>query len=99
MTDSFGSSDRHRQPTQCFAVTAAAEPGAMPRVLEVFAKRGLVPSRWHSTLAGRAGDELMIDIQIAGVDAALAARLAEGLRQVVVVRAVLVSEKRRLLSA
>jgi acetolactate synthase regulatory subunit len=99
MTDSFGSLARHCQPTQCFAVTAAAEPGAMPRVLEVFAKRGLVPSQWHSTLTGRAGDELQIDVQITGVDAALATRLAEGLRQVVAVRAVLVAEKRRLLTA
>ena len=99
MTDQFGSSSRHRHPIHCFAVTAAAEPGAMSRVLEVFAKRGLIPSQLHSTLAGRAGDELAIDVQIADLDAALAARLAESLRQVVVVRAVLVSEKRQLLTA
>ena len=30
--------------TACFSVHARAEPGVMPRVLELFAKRGLVPS-------------------------------------------------------
>ncbi len=99
MTDSFGSSSHHPHPTRCFAVTAVAEPGAMPRVLEIFAKRGLVPCQWHSTLAGPAGDELHIDVQVADLDAALTARLAESLRQTVAVRAVLVSEKRHLLSA
>lgn len=99
MTALFGSQSRYRHPTQCFAITAVAEPGAMPRVLEVFAKRGLVPSQWYSTLTGRSDDELTIDVQIDGVDVMLATRLAESLRQVVVVRTVLVSEKRRLLMA
>ena len=99
MTASFGSSSHHRHPTRCFSVTADAEPGAMARVLEVFAKRGLVPNQWHSTLAGRHEEELQIDVQIAGVDAALARRLAGTLRQVVAVRSVLTSEKRRLLTA
>jgi acetolactate synthase regulatory subunit len=99
MTASSGSLPHHQHFTACFSVTAAADPGAMPRVLEVFAKRGLVPSQWHSTVAGRAGDELHIDIQVACADQALATRLAEGLRQVVCVRAVLTAEKRQLLSA
>ena len=29
----------------CFSVVASAEPGALPRVLEFFAKRNLVPLR------------------------------------------------------
>jgi acetolactate synthase regulatory subunit len=99
MTVSSGSSSRYRFPVQCFAVTAEAEPGAMPRVLEVFAKRGLVPSQWHSTIAGHHGNELQIDIQVADVDSDLARRLADTLRQVVAVRSVLVAEKRRLLTA
>ncbi|HEX9703522.1 MAG TPA: hypothetical protein VGA19_11775 [Rhodospirillales bacterium] len=99
MTASFGSLSNRHQSTACFSVTALAEPGAMPRVLEVFAKRGLVPSQWHSSVAGRLGDELHIDIQVADVDAALATRLAESLRQVVCVRSVLTAEKRALLSA
>jgi acetolactate synthase small subunit len=99
MPASFGSSSRRFHPIQCFSVTADAEPGAMSRVLEVFAKRGLVPSQWHSTLAGGQGEELQIDIQITDIDAMLARRLAESLRQIVAVRSILVSEKRRLLTA
>ncbi len=99
MTASSGALSRHRLPTQCFSLTAEAEPGAMSRVLEVFAKRGLVPSQWHSTLAGRHGDELQIDVQITDIDAMLARRLAETLRQMVAIRSVLVAEKRRLLTA
>ena len=34
--------------TVCFSIQAAAEPGVMPRVLELFAKRNLVPERWVS---------------------------------------------------
>ena len=43
-----------REPTACFSVAAAAEPGVMPRVLELFAKRGLVPTHWCSRVSGRA---------------------------------------------
>ena len=39
----------------------------MPRVLELFAKRGLVPDRWHSAVV-RPGMTLTIDIEIAGLE-------------------------------
>ena len=39
--------------TACFSVQAVADPSVMPRVLELFAKRGLIPARWHSDLGGR----------------------------------------------
>jgi acetolactate synthase regulatory subunit len=81
-------------PTACFSVEARAEPGVMPRVLEVFAKRGLVPSRWHSTLVGAAGDELHIDIQVEGMEQPLADYVARTLRQLADVEVVLTSEKR-----
>ena len=99
MTASSGSLPVHRHRTACFSVIAAAEPGIMPRVLETFAKRGLVPSQWLSTLAGFHNRELHIDIQLEDVDAELAERLAQSLRQVVFVRSVLTSEKRLFLSA
>lgn len=99
MTASSGSLPVHRRRTACFSVIAAAEPGAMPRVLEIFARRGLVPSQWLGTLAGFHGRELHIDIQLEGVDTELSERLAQSLRQVVSVRSVLTSEKRLLLSA
>ena len=99
MTASSGSLPVHRHRTACFSVIAAAEPGAMPRVLEIFAKRGLVPSQWLGTTAGFHSRELHIDIQLDGVDTELSERLAQSLRQVVSVRSVLTSETRLLLSA
>ncbi len=79
--------------TACFYVHAAAEPGVMPRVLELFAKRGLIPAAWHSTIGGARGDELHIDIQVAAMAAAEAEYIARCLRQIVHVEAVLTSEK------
>ena len=88
-----------RRQTACFSVIATAEPGTMTRVLEIFAKRGLVPARWLSAVAGPRDGEIHIDIQLADVDRELAERLAQSLRQVVSVQSVLTSEKRVLLSA
>ena len=79
--------------TACFAVHAEADPSVMPRVMEQFAKRGLVPSQWHSS-AGRAGaPELVIDIQVADLAPDMAERIAESLRQIVRVNAVLMGAK------
>ena len=75
----------------CFSVQARAEPGVMPRVLELFAKRGLVPERWQSTVAGEA---LTIDVHIAGLDRDLSAYIARCMRQVIGVETVLTSETR-----
>ena len=85
--------------TACFAVQARAEPGVMPRVLEVFAKRGLVPSQWHSSLAGPERDTIHIDIQVEGMEAALVEYIARCLRQLADIDIVLISEKRYAQSA
>ncbi len=79
------------QPTACFSVHAAAEPAVMPRVIELFARRGLVPSSWVSRVSG---PEITIDLQMPGIDAEAAHYLARCLRQIVSVDTVLVSEKR-----
>ena len=79
------------QPTACFSVHAEAEPGVMPRVLALFAKRGLVPTSWHSRVNG---GELTIDLQMKGLDGATAAYIAACLRQVVTVTTVLTYENR-----
>lgn len=78
------------QPTACFSVHASAEPGVMPRVVELFAKRGLVPTSWISRVSG---SELTIDLQLAGLDTETAHYIARCLRQLVAVDVVLVSEK------
>jgi acetolactate synthase small subunit len=82
------------RPTACFAVHARAEPGVMPRVLELFSKRGLVPSSWHSSVGGAAEDELTIDVQVKGMEGDLTDYVAACLRQLPYVEVVLTSEKR-----
>jgi hypothetical protein len=40
----------------CFSVHAEASPSALPRVVEVFALHGHVPSRCHARLDGADGE-------------------------------------------
>ena len=77
--------------TVSFSVQALAEPGVMPRVLELFAKRGLVPQRWHSTVSETA---LTIDVQMSGLERDLADYIARCMRQIVGVETVLTVETR-----
>ncbi len=86
--------------TVCFSIQAAAEPGVMPRVLELFAKRNLVPERWVSGVHGPAdgdlpghGGELMIDLQVVGLSRQDMHYLARCLAQITDVRSVLTSQK------
>ena len=78
-------------PAYCYSILAAAEPGVMARVLGVFAKRGLMPSRWHSAVDDRG--ELQIDIQVADLAPEPGEYLARRLRQIVNVETVLTSRK------
>ncbi len=77
----------------CFSILAEAEPGVMPRVLELFAKRGLTPTRWHSDVTGKDGRDLAIDVQVNGLDVATGDYVARCLRQVFQVETVLTSQK------
>ncbi len=86
-------SARGRRAVLCFQVLAEAEPGVMPRVLELFAKRNLIPHRWHSDLGGPAGRELAIDLQVAGLSAETGEYIARSIRQLHYVDQVLMSEK------
>jgi acetolactate synthase small subunit len=85
--------------TACFFVRARAEPGVMPRVLGLFAKRGLVPSQWHSAVAGHADEELHIDVQVRGMAMEPAEYIARCLDQLADVEVVLTSQKRFARSA
>ena len=78
--------------TACFSVHAASDPGVMPRVLELFAKRGLVPTSWHSSVAFGA-DELVIDIQMQGMVRHESDYVAACLRGIPAVSCVLTSER------
>ena len=59
--------------------------------LDLLAKRGLVPYRCHATLEGREGRELVIDLQVGGMDQMTADHVGECLRQIIGVNAVLMS--------
>ena len=77
-------------PVHAFSVHAAAEPGVMPRILELFAKRGLVPHKWQSAACDSV---LTIDVQIAGLEHDTADYIARCMRQIAGVDAVLTSER------
>ena len=81
----------HNPVLVCYSLQARAEPGVMPRVVELFAKRGLVPHKWHSTASGSL---LSIDLQIGGLEREVADYIARCMRQIVGVETVLTSESR-----
>lgn len=94
MSDAARTGAFPQRSTACYSVHAPADPSVMPRVLDVFTRRGLIPTVWHSTLCGDEAREIQIDVQVAGLDAEMADRLAQCLRQLVCVGCVLTSEKR-----
>ena len=81
-------------PTVCYAVYGAADPGLMPRLTAMFAKRGVVPTRWHASVSADGRDQT-VDIQVPGLTPTAIAHMAALMRQIWGVQAVLVSEKVR----
>ncbi len=75
--------------TTFFSVHAQAEPGVMPRVLELFAKRGLVPSFWRSAVCGADQARLTIEIQMSGLGYEISEYITACLRQIASVESVL----------
>ncbi len=81
-----------RPATFCFSVIAEAEPGVLPRVLELFAKRNLVPERWVADrLPG--GGQLAVDIQVLGLEPREGDYIARCLREIWGVDTVLTAVK------
>jgi acetolactate synthase regulatory subunit len=78
-------------PTFCLTVRTWADPGALPRVLEVFAKRGMVPAKLFSVAT--AADELTVDLQVNGIDQVQGDLIANQLRSQVGIETVLTSMK------
>lgn len=88
----FAAGDSRQPETARFLLHADAEPGVLPRVLELFAKRGLVPRRCVSALDPAANLErqaLTIDIEVAGLGRETAEYVAACMRQIAGVEAVL----------
>ena len=81
--------------TCCFSVFAAPDAGIMPRVLELFAKRGLVPARFHGDVVGAGEDGLVIDVHVRGLAPDTAEHVAACLRGFVGIDRVLTATKRR----
>lgn len=77
----------------CFAVQAEADPGILPRVLALFAKRSLVPERWTGQRSLHDENELVIDLQVAGLDREQTDYIARCLGQIPGVFSVLTAEK------
>ena len=87
LAEQASSPDADLRATARFSVSAESSPGLMPRVLELFAKRGLVPDELHGRLAG---GRLTIEIRVDRIDRALADYIGRCLRQVYLVERVLV---------
>jgi hypothetical protein len=79
----------------CYALTAEPEAALLPRVLQFFAKRNLVPYRCHATVEGQNDATLSIDVQVCGLDDWSADHLGQSLRQIVGVHTVLMSRLNR----
>ena len=86
-----GRFDADVSQTACFSVHGAADPGLLPRVFGLWAKRGLTPTRCHSALFGPGDREIYIDLEMPGVNADLAAQVADEMRQIWGVSQVLMS--------
>jgi len=81
--------ERSASPTVRFSLKARSEPGVLPRVLELFAKRGLVPRKWHSVTVGPGGGALKIDLEIGGLDLGSVEYVANCMRGIAGVETVL----------
>lgn len=72
-----------------FFVTADAEPGLVPRLVEPFAKLGLTPARVHVSSEDGAGEEISADLRVCNVAPLTAHLIDKALRRVVGVRTVI----------
>lgn len=86
---------RPYDPTRrvAFALRADADPGVLPRVLELFAKRGLVPATFHADHMAD-DDTLAVEVEVTGMARAESDHVANCLRQIPGVTLVLASERR-----
>ncbi|MGD9744533.1 MAG: hypothetical protein AB7V53_17960 [Dongiaceae bacterium] len=76
----------------CFSVHGDADIGVLARLLEVVAKRGLLPARLHSDLVPETA-ELLVDLQLADLPLSLGEEMARAMRRIVGVRHVLTAVK------
>ncbi len=85
--------------TACFSITAVSDPATLPRVLEVFAKRGRTPFQCHATAFGSPQEDLQIDLQFKDMDLPEGEHMARALRGCILVMSVLTSQKHQRMVA
>jgi hypothetical protein len=71
-----------------FFISAPADPGLLPRLIEPVSKLGAVPARVHASRESGDGSELTVDLRLAGVTPRTADLIERALRAVVGVRQV-----------
>lgn len=74
---------KRNQSTVRYCFEADAEPGVLPRALELLAKRGLVPAR---VFAQADADQLSVEIEVDGLEAETAEQVGRSLGEIVGVR-------------
>ena len=72
-----------------FFVTADAGPAMAPRLIEPFAKLGLVPWRVHISSEDGAGEVISADLRVRGVSGKTANVIDKALRRIIGVRQVI----------
>jgi hypothetical protein len=72
-----------------YFVSAPADPGVLPRLIEPVAKLGAVPARVHASRESGDGTELTVELRLAGVTPRTADLVGRALRAVVGVRQVM----------
>jgi hypothetical protein len=72
-----------------FFISAPADPGLLPRLIEPVAKLGAVPARVHASRESGDGSEFTVDLRLAGVAPRTADLIGRALRAVVGVRQVM----------
>ena len=75
--------------TAMFFVSCDADPGVLPRLIEPFAKLGLVPHRVHASREDGDGSVQHVDLRARDLDARTAHLLDKMIRSVVGVRSVI----------
>ncbi len=76
---------KRNSSTVRYCFEADAEPGVLPRALELLAKRGLVPAR---VFAQAADDALSVEIEVEGLEPDTAEHVGLCLGQIIGVREV-----------
>jgi len=90
----MSASDPSHRSTAVFTIQAIADPGVLPGAIAVFAKHGLIPSRWVGN-AHSGDDRLFLQVEFDGMGDDEARRLAGGLRRLLCVETV-VTDARQL---